>query len=232
MQKATFTAPYANERVIVYLFLPKNAPPPYQAVVFMQPGFGFLVSSSEDGRNTQDQSYWDYLVKDGRAVAYVIYKGIFERGGGSGSPSEPSMTSLVMQVKDIFRTIDYLETRKDIRSDRLGFFGLSAGADLGTMICAAETRFKAAVFLGAGLVGAEPWDSEELAFSQRCSIPVQMVNGRADGAGRDAVFGALGIPTDRKRAVEFDGDHTLAGYEKDVIKVNLEWFDKYLGPVR
>jgi hypothetical protein len=46
------------------------------------------------------------------------------------------------------------------------------------------------------------------------------------------VFGALGLPTDRKRAVEFDGDHTLAGYEKDVIKVNLEWFDKYLGPVR
>lgn len=32
--------------------------------------------------------------------------------------------------------------------------------------------------------------------------------------------------------VRFDGDHTLAGFAKDVKKVNLEWFDKYLGKVR
>jgi hypothetical protein len=232
MQKATFNAPYANERVVVYLFLPKNAPPPYQAVVFMQPGYGFFVGSSRDGRETQDQGYWDYFVKDGRAVVYVIYKGIYERGGGAPPPLEPSMTSMVMQVKDFFRTIDYLETRKDIRSDRLGFIGLSAGGDMGTMICAAEKRFRAAVFQGAGLFGMEPWDSEELGFSQRCSIPVQMVNGRSDGAARDAVFSALGVPPDRKRKIEFNGDHTLGGFEKEFIKANLEWFDKHLGSVR
>jgi eukaryotic-like serine/threonine-protein kinase len=232
MEKATFTAAYPNERVIVYLFLPKNVPPPYQAVIFVQAGYGFVVSSSQDGRNTQDLSYWDYLVKDGRAVVYPIYKGIYERGGGTPPPFEPTMTAWVPQAKDMIRTIDYLETRKDIRVDRLGFLGLSAGADVGTMICAVEKRFRTAVLQGAGLNGIEPMDSEELGFSRRCSIPTQMVNGRFDGSGQDAVFQALGMPLQRKRHIQFDGDHTLGGFEKDFMKVNLEWFDKYLGPVR
>ena len=114
----------------------------------------------------------------------------------------------------------------------MGFIGFSSGGDLGTMVCAAEKRFRAAVFQGAGLFGMEPWDSEELGFSQRCSIPVQMVNGRSDGAARDAVFSALGVPPDRKRKIEFNGDHTLGGFEKEFIKANLEWFDKHLGSVR
>jgi hypothetical protein len=59
-----------------------------------------------------------------------------------------------------------------------------------------------------------------------------MINGLSDGAGRDAVFIALGAAADRKRGIEFDGDHTLGGFEKDVMKVNLEWFDRYLGSVR
>jgi serine/threonine protein kinase len=36
----------------------------------------------------------------------------------------------------------------------------------------------------------------------------------------------------RKRHVVFDADHSLAGLDKDIIRVNLEWFDRYLGPVR
>jgi hypothetical protein len=59
-----------------------------------------------------------------------------------------------------------------------------------------------------------------------------MVNGRFDGYASQPVFDALGTPTDRKFQQVFETDHTLAGFEKDVIRVNLEWFDRYLGPVR
>ena len=27
-------------------------------------------------------------------------------------------------------------------------------------------------------------------------------------------------------------DHSLSGIQKDVVKANLEWFDRYLGPVK
>jgi len=40
------------------------------------------------------------------------------------------------------------------------------------------------------------------------------------------------LPPDRKRHIVFDADHSLAGFEKDVMKVNFEWFDRFLGPVR
>lgn len=232
MEKVTFNASYPDDRVVAYLFLPKDVPPPYQAVIFVQPGYGFFVSSSDDGRNTQDMSFWDYLVKDGRAVVYPIYKGIYERGGGQPLPGDATMAFWVTPVKDIIRTIDYLETRKDIRADRIGYFGTSAAGDAGTMVCAVEKRFKAAVFQGAGLAGLGPFEREELAFARHCTTPVQMVNGRFDGYGQQPVFDALAAPADRKRHIELDGDHTLAGFEKDVIRVNLEWFDRWLGPVR
>ena len=41
-QKISFKAAYGGERVIAYLFLPKNAKPPFQTVVFSRPGISLL----------------------------------------------------------------------------------------------------------------------------------------------------------------------------------------------
>jgi len=58
-----------------------------------------------------------------------------------------------------------------------------------------------------------------------------MVNGRSDAWGQDFLLAGLATPSDRKRFLQFDGDHSLAGYENEVIRENLAWFDKYLGKV-
>jgi formylglycine-generating enzyme required for sulfatase activity len=229
MEKVSFAAAYANERVVAYLFLPTNVPPPWQAVVFWPGAYAALVSSSEDGRNTLDASYWSYLVKDGRAVLYPILKGTFERGGYPERVVEFSIDRCTLEAKDIFRSIDYLETRSDIQKDRIAFLGFSWGAVAGPPACAVEDRIKVAILLGAWL-----FDRETLGFAHRCSTPTQMVNGRFDeyAEGQAPLFHALAAPVDKKRHVVFDADHTLAGFEKEVIKVNLEWLDRFLGPVR
>ena len=82
MEKVTFSAVYPDERVIAYLFIPRTVPPPWQPVIYVHPGFGRAVSSSQDGHNTLDLNFWDYVVKDGRVVVYPLFKGVFERGGG------------------------------------------------------------------------------------------------------------------------------------------------------
>jgi hypothetical protein len=53
-EKVTFAAAYGNERVIAYLFLPKNSQPPFQTVVYF-PGAGAIDNRSsvippENGR--------------------------------------------------------------------------------------------------------------------------------------------------------------------------------------
>jgi len=92
-----------------------------------------------------------------------------------------------------------------------------------------EKRFKVEVLLGGGV-----FDREMMGFIRRCSTPTQMVNGLQDGyaANQAPMFRSLATPADQKRHVVFDSDHALQGFRKEIVKVNLEWFDRFLGPVR
>jgi formylglycine-generating enzyme required for sulfatase activity/tRNA A-37 threonylcarbamoyl transferase component Bud32 len=235
IEKVTFDAAYAGERMIVYLFFPdpRRFPPPWQPIVFIHPGFGGAISSSQDGHNTMDLNFWEYLVKDGRVVVYPIVKGIFERGGDPTTTGNFSWSTWQPRVKDVFRTIDYLQTRTtDIRADHLGLLAASGGCDGAIIVCAVEPRVKATVIVGGGMYGVPAVDREMMGFASRISSPVQMVSGRSDMWGQEVLLRSFATPPDHKRFLQFDGDHSLAGFEKDVIRVNLEWFDKFLGPVR
>ena len=74
-------------------------------------------------------------------------------------------------------------------------------------------------------------DRDLAGFSRHISMPILMVNGRSDNFGQEIMLGYFLTPPAQKRLQPFDGDHTLAGFEKDVKRVNLDWFDKYLGSV-
>ena len=75
LERVTFAAAYGQERVTMYLFLPKQSQPPYQTVLFM-PG-----STAWDTHTTfaQANPQFSFLVRSGRAVAFPIYKGSYER---------------------------------------------------------------------------------------------------------------------------------------------------------
>ena len=229
IEKVSFDTPNGDDRIVAYLFLPRNVPPPWHAVVFWTAGFAYYMSGSDDGRNTRDVNFWEYIVKDGRAFVYPILKGTFERGGGAGHTEPVGAADCILPAKEIYRTLDYLETRPDIRKDRFAYLGFSTGAWMGPLVFAGEPRFKAAILMGAGVE-----DPEFLRFARRATTPTQMINGRFDGFGQgDApLFRALGAPADHKRHVVLDTDHSLAGVPKEVRRFNLEWLDKYLGPVR
>ena len=100
------------------------------------------------------------------------------------------------------------------------------------MVCSVDKRIKAAVLLGGGLYGIPSIDREMMGLAKHIAMPVQMVNGRSDNWGQEFLLGSFATSPDRRRFVQFDSDHSLAGFAKDVIRVNLEWFDRFLGPVR
>jgi serine/threonine protein kinase/dienelactone hydrolase len=228
MEEVSFSAAYAGERVPAYLFIPKNVAPPYQVVVFWPGSVSTRVSSSGHGANLGDSNIWGYLVRDGRAVLYPILKGTYERGGG-GQQAE-SLELKVMQAKDIMRSVDYIESRRDVDGGRIAYLGFSFGGHTGILACAAESRFRAAIFLAGGVQSRE-----SVGWANHITKPVQMVNGRYDGTfpfetSQRPLFNLLRTPSADKRWVVFETDHSLPGFEREVMKANLEWLDKYLGP--
>lgn len=142
LERATLDAPYGSERFSVYLFLPKNVEPPYQTIVFF-PGTGTLTKRTFD---TSGHDWFNYLILSGRAFAYPVYDETYDHNKGrlqsfpDGTPSYRNF--VVRQTQDFMRTLDYLETRPDIDSDRVGYYGVSWGGRRGPLIMALESRLK------------------------------------------------------------------------------------------
>lgn len=248
-EKISFRAAYGNERVTAYLFLPRNARPPYATVIFFPGVHAYFEKSSED----LDPQF-DFVVRSGRALLYPIYVGTYERRitstsarqtpeevvqpGGACLPVGPKGSrDLVPEwAKDIGRSIDYLETRSDIDSRRLGYMGLSLGAVWGPVMTAVEPRFKASVLVGGGLPFEKlPSEIEPFNFAPRVKTPTLMVNGQQDfifpvESSQDPLFRTLGVADADKRHVTLDSGHIPP--REPLIKESLDWLDRYLGPVQ
>ncbi|MEN8161206.1 MAG: hypothetical protein ABFS41_14130, partial [Myxococcota bacterium] len=80
VERVSVDAPYGDERMVVNLFLPKTAAPPYQTVIYFPGSASLFKETSEDIDEYYEYPlFLSFLVKTGRAVAYPVYKGTFER---------------------------------------------------------------------------------------------------------------------------------------------------------
>ena len=234
-EKITFDAPYGNERVTAYLFVPKESTPPHQTVLFF-PASNAISSRSFDEYDTRR---FDFLMTRGRAVMFPVYKGTFEREDDLKSDRATETIlyrdHVVAWAKELRRSIDYLETRDDIDGSKLAYYGLSWGASL-VQIPAVENRLKVAVLAGGGLLFARTLpEVDQLHFAPRVTAPVLMINGRSDfffpvQTSQEPLYRLLGTAEKDKRSVRFDSGHVPP--QNELIKETLDWLDRYLGPVR
>jgi dipeptidyl aminopeptidase/acylaminoacyl peptidase len=236
-EKITFNAAYGNEREISYLFLPKNASPPFQTIIFFPGAYGCW---EKDLLNSQATNWFlDYIIKSGRAVMYPVYKGTYERiDEPIGWEGHQYTEWLIKWVKDFRRSIDYLKTRQDIDAKKLGFYGHSWGGILGGIIPAVEERLAVNILIVGGFDCYRSKDypeADEINYVSRIRIPVLMLNGKYDmGFPLEATvkpfFNLLGTGEKDKRLVIYDTDHYVP--KSEMIKETLNWLDKYLGPVK
>jgi len=239
-EKITFDAAYGGERVIAYLFLPRNASPPFQTIVHF-PGAGAVHMRSSTKSLSVFLDDFDFILRSGRAVLFPVYKGTFERGGGPKAIYWPSTTSsyrdnVIAWSKDLGRSIDYLETRPDIDREKLAYEGYSWGAAMGGLLPAVETRLKALVLVSPGFYLQERFpEVDQVNFAPRVKAPVLMLNGRYDfiwppAVSQEPMYRLLGTPSEHKRRVVYDSGHDIPRGE--MIKETLNWLDRYLGPVK
>ena len=96
---------------------------------------------------------------------FPVYNGTFERKNDFNFPAQSHQNTeyLIELIKELRRSIDYLETRSDIDTNKLAFYGVSWGGALGGIIPAVEDRLKISILVKGGF-------SQEQAFPEADAI--------------------------------------------------------------
>jgi pimeloyl-ACP methyl ester carboxylesterase len=228
----SFDAAYGGERVIAYLFLPRNAEPPYQTVVWYPGDDAFLLPP---GEALASPYLFDFIPRSGRALVYPVYKGMYERYTPFSFAPNEWRDMMIMWSKDLSRTVDYLEERPDIDTDKLAYYGFSGGAVYGPIFTAIDERFKASALVAGGLISGIPPEIDTANYAPRSRVPTLMINGKEDfltpvETSQKPLLRLLGTAEDEKRLVQLEGGH-IPPDRLALINEVLGWFDRFLGPV-
>ncbi len=229
-------------RALAYLFLPRQGPPPFQAIVYYPGGSAWLLESILD-YGTLKNGEIECINKNGRALVFPVLRGAFERKGQPNVRLSPQTwrETLISDYREIARCLDYLEKRSDFDKEKFAYYGLSAGACLGPKDIALEKRFKAAIFVGGGIwanyysENRYTAETDMINFAPRVKVPVLMQNGRYDcllpmESGIKGLYSLLGTPEKDKHLLLYETGHSVwlvNEYRKDL----LDFLDRYLGPV-
>jgi serine/threonine protein kinase/dienelactone hydrolase len=234
-QTVDLAAAYGGERMQAHLFLPARGRRPYQVVVLF-PG---SLALHNRAFNLAEIQRVEWIVKSGRALLLPIYKATYERGDEMTSdypePTAFYKDHVIMWARDLGRAIDYVETRPDLDADRIAYFGVSWGGQLGAILPAVEKRIRASVLYVAGLTfqRALP-EVDAVNYVTRVTQPTLMLNGELDfffpaETSQKPMFELLGTPLEHKRRITYARGHTVPKVE--LIKESLAWLDRYLGLV-
>jgi eukaryotic-like serine/threonine-protein kinase len=230
-ERISFDAAYDDERMVLYLYLPSTGSPPYQTVIYWPGSAATMLKAIEDYSR-----YLDFVSKSGRAVAFPVYKGTFERGGMTLLPSLGTTAyrdNVIAGINDLRRSIDYLETRPEIDGDSIAFFGHSWGGVNGAVVLAQEPRIRTAIMYVGWLLRAPLNPEVDPVYAlPRVRQPVLMLNSEFDGfvplENPRRYFELIGTPAKDKKHVITPGGHFVP---RDVlIRETLDWLDDHLGP--
>jgi dienelactone hydrolase len=169
-EKAVFTS-RPGLGVLAYLLTPKNAKPPYAAMVCV-PGHGRgvddIVGIDDQGQDRTDKAGYQHdfaiqVVEHGMAavaiepIAFGCRRDPKTKKKGLGtSACQPvagaallfGQTMIGWRAWDVMRTIDWIETRQELDAKRVGCMGISGGGTCTTFSAALEPRIKVAYISG------------------------------------------------------------------------------------
>ena len=240
-EKVIFDAAYNDEKVIVHVFLPKKAKPPFQPIIYGPGSASFFQLNSDSIESYYEfPVFLQYLVENGRAVIYPVVKGTFERRDDKiafvhlGSETQQYTDFITQVIKDYRRTIDYLETRGDIDSDKIAFYGMSWGPMIGSILTSIDNRIRTNIFISGGIKNIGRPEVNPINFFTRVKLPTLMVNGRYDSVfpletSILPLFNGIAVADDKKKLVLHDTDHIPL--REGMVTEVLSWLDQQLGQI-
>ncbi len=183
-EKIAFTSTH-DERVPGYLALPGDGDGPYPCVVTLHAG----------AYTGKDRADFELLRRRLTAIGYAVlaldakYYNERQVNGKFGADFRDQAyrrrDAIIQTVVDYRRALDYLSTRSEIDTTRIGIYGGSMGTFHGSYLAALEPRIKAFVMRGPGL-GHDRWNTtvridDTLHYVARIGeIPVILFSGYYD----------------------------------------------------
>ena len=225
----------ANGKTVPGVFMRPKAAGVYPCVLLLHG----LTSKKED----MTHGFGEALVKNGYAVLALDAPNHGERkpkDDGKGNDQSRFQTQFLETVtegiRDWRRGIDYLMTRKDVDSKRIGLIGYSMGSMMGSILSALDTRIKASAFCVGGdpILPMAQAMGNATAYSIAPSLfvghiaprPILFINGTKDTTMPEAaskrLIDAAGKP---KEVIWADSGHILP--QNDAAKA-VTWIEKAL----
>jgi eukaryotic-like serine/threonine-protein kinase len=224
-----------GDSVLLYMYLPRNAEPPYQSIVHIPSSAAFgqmaVPALVEDGVSG--------LIKAGRAIVAPVFTGMIERQGAQRSRPAPNSVEfrdlMVWNTTEMRLAMDYAATRPDIDSTRFAYFAISFGAGSRLAFAAVDPRFDAVVLLGAGIderIQPTLPEAANFNFAPYIRAPKLVINGRQDD---EHPWQTRGKPLwdllrQPKELLLVDGAGHLVPVEIRTPRINA-FLDRTLGPV-
>ena len=242
-EKVVFTGG-RGDRVPGYLGIPKAGTPPYPCVLQIHGGSNRKLCWWED----ESFSYGGLLTKELLSAGFAVlaldaqYHGEriknndYELWDALRKRGEHNKVNAmwIESTVDYCRAIDYLETRSEIDTERIGVIGYSMGAMLTFTLKVVEPRIKAAIACSSIAFKSPPWPAlyavwapYHFATGIGDGEPILMINGRSDeycpAEDAQGLFESIKSPT--KELFFYESGHKLP---PEYVKKAAEWFKDYL----
>ena len=228
-----------RDRVGGYLAIPTHGEGPFPLVLLI------------DGMGGSKERWWgkknwsnglettEALIEKGFAVFTIDAAMHGERADTSGIFPKPlslrkqdlmhTVQSMIKQtVQDYMRGLDYLETRKEVNTQKSGAYGLSMGGAVTFILTGLDDRIKSAATGVAVVYGNEYSVVNAYNFTPRIKTKsFLMLMGDTDGyyTPKSATHLFNSISTNNKELIIFEGGHKVS---PKYIPVIVKWFENGL----
>ena len=227
----------SGDSILLYLYTPASAAPPFQTLVFV-PGSNVFFNQS-----VPEAMEWSIgpAIRGGRAVLAVVMDGMVERGFPPGTPipAPPTVRFRDLMVKhatELRLAMDYAISRPEVDGDRLAYVGVSWGAGSRLGFAAVDDRFRAVIFIGGGIderVKPTLPEADNVNFAPYVTPPTLLLNGTND-EDHPWLYRALplwNLLTEPKELILVEGGGHVVPLEDRIPAIN-DFLDRMLGPVR
>jgi hypothetical protein len=235
-EKVAFDSPF-GDRIMGYLFLPKNVVKPYQCILWNPHGGVYELGAPADWAA---EILYSENIKYGRALFVLIPKGSTERKWEYGE-DYPDVSSILFRDR-VIRWItenrigmDYLSSRNDIDMNKVAYITTANNFE-GLIDPGVDHRFKCVILIANCLnkyfIESSAAEINPVNFLPRYKAPTYMMNGKYADSDNFylTVLPTFNLLPEPKRIEAVNSSH-VPPLAFRVPLIN-KWLDESLGPVK